>query len=91
MDANAALRAFQISARSASLAATRVSVDPLADADVEHLAKKGARLDCRPVELDDQRGAAVRISRVNDLLAGLDRETVHHLDGGRCDARSDDA
>ena len=85
------MRAFQISARSASLAATRVSVDPLAAQMSMHLAEERARLDRRPVELDDQRGAAVRIPGVDDLLACLDREAIHHLDGGRRDARGDDS
>ena len=80
-----------MSARSASVAATRVSVAPLADADVEDLVKELAGLDRGPVELDDQRRPAIRIARMDDLLACLDRQPIHHLDRCRCDAGGDDA
>ena len=43
------------------------------------------------VQLDDQRGGhADRVARVHGLLGGLDGQRVHHLDGGRHDARGDD-
>ena len=60
-------------------------------ARVDDFTKRRIRLDGRPVELDDQRGAAVGIPGVHRLLARHDREPIHHLDGGGCDARGDDS
>ena len=53
--------------------------------------RNAADFDGRPVELDDQGRAAVRIAGVHDLLASLDRQAVHHLDGRGRDAGGDDA
>ena len=60
-------------------------------ADVEDLAQELAGLDGGPIELDDQRRPAIRIARMDDLLARLDREAIHHLDRCRRDPRGDDA
>jgi len=59
-------------------------------ARVDGLAQEGIGLDSGPVELDDERGATVRVPGVHGLLARSDGEPVHHLDRRGGDACGDD-
>ena len=89
--ANAALRPFQISARSA-----RVLGDPdvrglVVPTDPLHPFELRLHLHPDAVELNHQRGGCVeRVAGAGRLLTRFDRQRVEHLDGGRDDAGRDD-
>ena len=89
--ANADLRPFQRSARSASLVAARISNAPHSRADPLDLGRVVLDLLDHAVELDEEDSArAGGVAGRDGALGGLDREPVHHLDRGRHDAGRDD-
>ena len=89
--ANAALRPRQIAARSSADPAMCSRVQPWRSQISLTWSNCGVALRGGAVQLDDQRGGhADRVAGVHGLLGGLDRERVHHLDGGGHDPRADD-
>ena len=89
--AKAALRPFQMTARSASSCATRISVEPFRRQMSSTDAHVLGHLLGDPVELGDQdRARTLRVAGVHRGLRGLDGQAIHHLDRGREDACRDD-
>ena len=90
--AKAALRPFQMTARSASSWATRISVRAVPAADLLDDAQVLA-----PPARSTPSSSVIRIgpcalgvAGVHGRLGGLDRQTIHHLDRGGQDARRHD-